>query len=197
MRVRPRVGTTFAPGMVAQRELELFATCGAGAGSRPSVVCMSVLMSTFLSAGARYLLSWDTISLRLSKTPPAVMVPSTTTPIRSRNNCGGTPLETTWTRAVPSVTSNSRFDTLSNGFPRSGGDLSAEPHRGADGLVSGSAKLLRSPVVDEVVADPAHGDAEERSAGDEKCREREPLRPPTLEPGHVRSSRAARFFSAR
>src|SRR5712664_281864 len=83
----------------------------AGASSRPSVERISVLMSTSLSPGARYWLSWETISRRLSKVPSFRTEPSTTTPTRSRKSCGGTPRETTWTLLAPSVTSNSRFET--------------------------------------------------------------------------------------
>src|SRR6267143_777780 len=98
------------------------ATAGRGAGtsSNPCVERISVFMSTFLSAGARYLLSWETINRWLSNAPCAVIVPSTTTPMRSRKSWGGTPRETTWTRAVPSVTSNSRFETPSPSFTEPG-----------------------------------------------------------------------------
>src|SRR2546426_874214 len=93
------------------------ATAGCGSGmSSPSVDRISSLMSTFLSAGARYLLSCDTIRRRLSKLPSLASVPSTTTPMRSRKSWGGTPRETTCTNAVPSVTSNSRLETPSPRF---------------------------------------------------------------------------------
>ncbi len=81
----------------------------------PSSCASSALTSTAdLSPGTRYSLLWEIMSRFPWKYPARVIVPSTTTPIRSRKSCGGTPLALTWT--VPpcrSITSNSRLEAPS------------------------------------------------------------------------------------
>src|SRR5690606_2158386 len=61
------------------------------------------------SVGARYSFPCETISRSLWKWPSRVIVPSTITPMPSRNICGGTPSERTGTRSLPSVTSKARW----------------------------------------------------------------------------------------
>ena len=97
-----------------------------------------------------------------SKWPARVIVPSTTTPIRSRNICGGTPLHLhVRPGARPSATSNSSVEACP-ATDRARRRPAAEADGGADRLVAGGVQLGRPPVVDEVLADAADGDRDER-----------------------------------
>ena len=84
-------------------------------------------------------------------------MPSTTTPMLSRNICGGTPLHVHVDVTAPlrSITSNSTPETPAPRRTEPSATRPAEPDRGADGLVAGRLQLGRAPVVDEVLADAA------------------------------------------
>ena len=97
----------------------------------------------------------------------ASCVPSTTTPIRSRNICGGTPLHLTCVSA-PCAVDHVELDARGAraAADRAVGHQAAEPDGGADRLVAGGLELGRPPVVDEVLADPAEAQGEDRDGRD-------------------------------
>jgi hypothetical protein len=74
-----------------------------------------------------YSLLCRTISVSVSNTPAGVIVPSTSTPIPSRNICGGARRACTGTSRVSSVTT--KWSSFSSGFQSTVPSFTLPPRR--------------------------------------------------------------------